>query len=233
MKQYLIGFILGIALIGGIWWGKSCNNKKPPSPLTKIEKTTSDTLLKDKYTQPIIDSKGTIEKKPEIVIKYIEKPILVPDLRYEVINDTIKFKSKDSFFLRIPIKPLSLFPKSPQLVYGKFTHDSIRMDIMKLSGDLLTYTYTPDFINNRYEFIEGEMRISKNLNPQIITIPKARKFYTESNLWVSTNPLNKNWRFSLDYSAMFKRVGLFGLIEFNTVSTPQHQLHGGIRIKIK
>lgn len=65
---------------------------------------------------------------------------------------------------------LSLFPDNPKLLYGKFTSDTLRLDLLKTNGDIYSDIFLVDYSRFKYQWIDG--KISTREIPKVLSSPK-------------------------------------------------------------
>lgn len=225
---WVIG-IMGIIILISALIGK-CNKsgKGDKDPIK------TDTVYKYVYLEPKKEDLGKVVL-PETKTIYIDTGTYRHDTleTIEVYKDTVYLESRNSSAKYLN-KFLMRYPKNPKLIYGRFGNDTLQLDLLNPDGQLTKDLHTNlDFSKYTYHWLNGTLSKTPNSNysPLNKTLGKLdRMIKSESNLYLTYNPLNKSPQIAIDYSIMYKRVGVYSKAE---VSPNNYHIGAGIRIKLK
>lgn len=131
-------------------------------------------------------------------------------------------------------KFLTQYPTAPKFLYGKFANDSIQLHLMEADGTIYKQFFDVDQHNYTYETNTGRsLAFSSNPKTQPReSLESAKKSFTESNLYITYDPIQKAGRARVDYSFMFKNTGLYFSNQLQT-RFPVYSAEVGLRIKLR
>lgn len=217
----ILSFIIGVvvALIFLLSF-KTCNDKKAAEHTYIYD---SDTVWREHYRIDTIPGKVV---PPKTVTEY---------LRGKAIHDTLEILSPygvpeyiiDTFYPPIFDKQIA------GAIYGKISKDSLRLDFMDSTQEIVTKEYPMNFNNFRYTFFDGNLKAIPIPNKEGIGAPVKKALHTESNLYFTYTPTSKNFRTMTDYSIMYKRFGIYGYGQIQTLQSPRFDYGVGLKIKLR
>lgn len=216
----MIFFLLGILLNQ-----QSCKTKPGKVDINKPPK--------------VIEVPYYIERKPDnhphvnptVIIKYKDLPPL-PSLTPIIIHDTLYLEDTNGKRFRINKEYLLYKPGAPKLIAGVFTGNNLSLDLLDTSGKIQTKTYKLDYPS--YDYIWDTALKQSSSHIKIPHVPRWKdNIATTSNLYLTRNPFNNNYQLAVDYSLMYKSLGLYssGFINYQTQLDPGLQV--GLRYKLK
>lgn len=150
-------------------------------------------------------------------------------------NTTFHLRKSDNSYVSYHSRFLRSYETKPKLLYGKFTNDSIRLDLLDPNGGIYRQVYEWDLGTYSYTF-DGKALKKTPLNIAVDTYypDHADKIlYTESNLYLNYNPFNRNVSTRIDYSIMYRRLGLNAYGQLNGTAIPRIDVGIGLKIKLK
>ncbi len=222
LKWVIIGILALIILIVIL---KTCGKKKI-IPIV----THTDTIYRDRF----IPDTSDVVMVPNIFTGYITTIKHDTVERWQAVMDTLYITLPDSSKIKYDSRFLTTYPKNPKLVNAAFSMDTVKLTLLKPDGNISTSTYLVDYLKNRYTWYDNTLRKSPLKETySSINIPKLKLFHTEANLTFTYNPFQQSTQIQTDYSLMYKKLGLYSSILYNTGTTPNAQLNLGIRIKLK
>jgi hypothetical protein len=119
---------------------------------------TTDTL-KVQY-QYILPAPSKKEVPPLKVIQYTDPPAKEYHYKTIVLNDSL-LKVIDSLEKEIIVineRYLKIFPKAHKLIHGKFSGDSLRLDVLDIEGHLSTIIYGVNYDRFTYQWRDNELK---------------------------------------------------------------------------
>lgn len=233
----IILFFIGLQI--GCEKGKQVQPKKDEKGNKITTKYVTDTIYRIKY-KTILPEKNEKIEEPRVITKYLEKLVLYRDPKLlkqlQVLSDSVfVYKAKAS---KIPdtitkydvVNALN----TPQLTFGKFSKDSIRLDFRKVDGTMQSNAYWVDYNIRDYTYRKGQL--SYNNIPRS-KLPREKKVYSGVFLFGGWDLLQESPVFALDYNFLsFKNIEprarmQFGYDKVDQKLQPQIQLGISYRVK--
>lgn len=222
-KTIIIVLVIGVLLSLLLY---TCNQNR----LLKSQNVVyvHDTTKKDVYIHDT--TKGTVVYVPNHQIYYdtvkddhVSKVVFDTLKKTLYLIDTLRSYVLDSFNTNF----LTRYPQSSKLILGKFDNTTTRLDLLNTNGEMESKIYQVDYSKHRYEFFNNQLR-------QIDTTFKGsfwKQIYTESYIYTTYNPFTQGANIRVDYSLMYKGIGITAFGGLSTDQTPN--FNGGIGLKAK
>lgn len=166
----LIGEILRLILItlvvvGVMWYFQRKTDDKLADYFKDNNFKTDTLVIKEEYRLPQTRVEYTLQ--PYTVYQY--QPFdttLIKNILIQYADSLIRIMDNNTGEVT-EINPdfLKLYPKNPKLIYGSFNRDSIRLDLLNLSGEIFTQVYPTDF--NRYSYVYQNGKMGLNFYPEL------------------------------------------------------------------
>lgn len=238
MKQYLKAFgpYVGFAaLIAIIFLVKCPGSKKVEDinvlPPPKPEVTKTDTIRRTiEKLDTFFQNKAQMGLKPDTVVVYE-----VPEQdKWRLRIDTTKYlkviDSLNNVISSISYQFLLLAPNSSKLISGEFSRDKIILNLLRVQGNLEGQSWPIDY--NRYKYTYDSNGLKRIDDPIALIKPKP-KIIRDSWVNAGYDLLHKQTRLSLDYSIMYRNLGIYSNVGVELGSSVQLQTQLGIRYRIQ
>lgn len=224
--SFVIGFVIGIILIGAIWWSVDIPPTKPQYWEDANFKT--DTVYVDK---PYIMKKDTFMKviPAKVIYKYLlsesSSNNLVIDSLIKVVDSLGKVVNViDSNFI-------TEYPNSPKLLYALLNHDTLMWDLFKVNGEIERSLYMIDLDHFQYEFFDNRVHVKDFALPQKSSSTIKPKWYS-LHIFGGYSLLEKSLVSSLDLGFKFKNLQAVVYTQSTIQSKPTLSLVGKLGYKL-
>lgn len=237
MNKYLKAFgpYLGFAAFIAIIFLVRCpNNKSPEDPVLpppKPEITRTDTIRKViEKLDTFFSNKAQMALKPDTIFIYE-----VPEQeKWRLRVDTTKYlkviDSLNNVIAAISYKFLLLAPNSSKLLSAEFSRDKILLNLLKTQGDIEGQSWPIDY--NRYRYTYDSTGLRRFDDPINLIKPKP-KIVMGSYFNAGYDLIHKQTRLSLDYSIMYRNLGIYSNLGVELGTSVQLQTQLGIRYRIR
>lgn len=229
-KTLFVIIVLGILLSVFVW---QCTKRMQVSASYPVH----DTVYKKVY---LLDStKGGTTLIPNKQVYYDTIPIPIYDTIKVVMSsddkqhDTLKLYKHDTLLKVISSAFLVNYRDAKKLVFGKFTVNSLQLDLYGTDGKMQSKIYGLNYDRYRYEFNGTEL---KQFGADDSTHGLNRFFKQitmESYLATTYNPFTNGATVRLDYSLMYKGIGAIVFGSWSTDQTPHGNAGIGLKVKLK
>ena len=85
----------------------------------------------------------------------------------------------------IDTKFLKLYPKSPKLLSGLFTGDTLALDLLEIDGAIKTTLYLTNYSKYNYQYLDGAIRIKENSKGNSNPISPPHKTFNHSSFYLT------------------------------------------------
>lgn len=223
MQGYTIKpWILLLMLLGlGFYLGYIVN-RKVEAPI--INNYITDTIQSSIPHQEVIKPTYEITVRPRIVVNY--PPGNTQGVKL-VMSDSL-LKVIDSLNKKITLintEYIKQYPSSPKIVYGKFTRDSLQMDLLETTGLIHSLRYPVNYTGYEYQLINSELQ-AKKLKKGILKPPATVTIFGGYSI------LTKNPLASVQYQKSLGKIVLSGEMGSLIRTQPELFIHGKIGINL-
>lgn len=218
--------ILLVVMLGVIIW-LAWGNQKQTNHHTIINNYRSDSLNSKKPYVEHKEDKKDIVINPRIVVNY--PPVDLSAIKIEITDSLMKvFDSLHQKITMVNSSYLKQFPEASKLVYGKFTGDSLQLDLLGINGKIFTSSYPVNYLEYTYTYQNGKLRAEK-----VGKFKNIGKLESKLTLFAGYDVFYKAPLGTIEYNAEFRRVN--GQIESGMIfqQKPQLFLQGKLGYRIR
>jgi hypothetical protein len=142
---------------------------------------------------------------PAVVINYIDSTKVIENTRYVQADDSLiqVIDSLTDEITKISLAYLKLYPSAPKFIYGEFTGDSLRFDLLAIGGQISSHRYGVNYQRYSYQWSsEDGLKAGDAYKPSFSDILKKSALYGNAGYSLS---IGKPY-ISLDYNIYLKKL---------------------------
>lgn len=175
-----------------------------------------------------IDTNGIVVK-PRIVVNFPKNDL--QGIQIQLQDSLLKvIDSLTKTIVMINQDYLKQYPTSSKLIFGKFTQDSLQLDLLGISGDISSLHYPVNYSEFTYTYVDGKLKAqtrAKDINGKPPKLTQGLVAYAGYDI-ISKTPFN-----SIYYNLEFKKFNLGIEPKIYLRSQPQFFVEGKLGYRIK
>jgi hypothetical protein len=166
---------------------------------------------------------------PAFVFDYTKIPPSVNTTHIIVQNDSLLqvIDSLSKEITTISALYLKLYPSNPKLIYGEFSRDSTRLDLLSIDGRIRSNRFAVNYDKFSYQWNDGDFKA----NP---VKEKLGKYWSHgAYAYAGWDLINSNINLGADYSIKYRKIRLSAESWVSLEKNPQFNARAtaGIRLK--
>jgi hypothetical protein len=197
----------------------------PPKPILKTDSVKKAISKVDTFFQ----YRDAIAQKPDTVILYE----ITEEQRNSLRVDTTKYlkviDSLNRLIAQISLDYLLLAPNSPKILSGEFSRNKLRLNLLKVQGNIEGHSWPTDYNNYRYVFDSLGLRAI----PDPLAVKKTPKLAQDSYMTIGYDFFHRDTRVRMNYSLMYRNWGAYSSMGVNLGQRVQVQTELGLKLSIK
>jgi hypothetical protein len=167
---------------------------------------------------------------PAKVYNYYSKDSTVLSHTSLVMDDSLLtvIDSLQKNITKISIDYLKLYPNASKIIYGAFTNDSVRFDLLAITGVTSSISYGVNYERYRYQYIEGSFKADP-----ITSTVQEKKLRTMTYGFLGYDVNRSTPLVGIDYSLFWRKFRVQAGTSITLDNTPTFIINGNIGFKIK